>query len=128
MQTLEQNEALAPLNDTGVEVKGYQILIEVPDQEEKRGSIFVPVTALQNEKAAACVARVIDMGNEAYLDETRFPKGARCKVGDFIMMSSYSGVRFNIRNEENRRVRDLRLIEDTAVLAVVPSASHVERG
>lgn len=117
----------APLNDTGVSVKGYQILIEIPELDNKRGNIYLPESMLANEKAGSCIGRVLELGPESFLDEEKFPAGKRCEAGDYIIMSAYSGVRFNLSNAETRKKRDLRLIEDTAVLATVPYANHLVR-
>ena len=43
----------------------------------------------------------------------RFPSGAYCKEGDWIMMRSYSGTRFKVHGQE------FRLINDDSVEAVV---------
>ena len=53
------------------------------------------------------------LGPDAYADKKRFPSGAYCKEGDFIIMRSYSGTRIKIHGKE------FRLINDDSVEAVV---------
>jgi co-chaperonin GroES (HSP10) len=50
---------------------------------------------------------------QGYADKKRFPSGAYCKEGDFIIMRSYSGTRIKIHGKE------FRLINDDSVEAVV---------
>ena len=56
---------------------------------------------------------VLKMGPDCYADANRFPSGAFCKDGDWIIMRSYSGTRFKVHGKE------FRLINDDSVEAVV---------
>jgi co-chaperonin GroES (HSP10) len=65
------------------------------------------------EEVASIIGLVIGMGTTAYNDKDKFPDGAYCKEGDFVIFRSYSGTRFKIKGEE------FRLINDDTVEAVV---------
>ena len=60
-----------------------------------------------------CGYRILKLGPDAYKDEKRFPNGAYCNEGDWIIMRSYSGTRFLVHGKE------FRLINDDSVEAVV---------
>ena len=94
--------------------KGYKLLIAIPKVEEKTDAgVYMPDTLTKMEQTASIVGLVLEMGEDAYADEQKFPHGAYCKKGDFVIFRSYSGTRFKVKNEE------FRLINDDTVEAVV---------
>tara|TARA_B110000285_G_scaffold68167_1_gene78303 strand:- start:528 stop:899 length:372 start_codon:yes stop_codon:yes gene_type:complete len=96
------------------EPKGYKLLIAIPKLEEKTdGGIIIPDKLKGMEEVASIIGLVIGMGTTAYNDKDKFPDGAYCKEGDFVIFRSYSGTRFKIKGEE------FRLINDDTVEAVV---------
>ena len=101
-------------SDTFPHPTGYKLLIAMPTLEEKtEGGVFIPENLKQAESTASVVGWVIQMGDLAYQDEDKFPKGPYCKEGDFVIFRSYSGTRFKIDKDE------FRLINDDTVEAVV---------
>jgi len=93
---------------------GYKILIALPEPEEKtEGGIIKSARSLQEETTGSITGMVIEIGPDAYADPQRFPSGAYCKKGDWILMRSYSGTRFTVHG------REFRLINDDTVEAVV---------
>ena len=94
--------------------KGYKLLIAIPKVEEKTDAgVYMPDTLTKMEQTASIVGLVLEMGEDDYADEQKFPHGAYCKKGDFVIFRSYSGTRFKVKNEE------FRLINDDTVEAVV---------
>ena len=96
------------------EPKGYKILIALPSPDEAtEGGIIKAESTKQIEEVGSVCGFVLAIGSDAYQDVKRFPNGPYCKVGDWVMMRSYSGTRFTIHG------RELRLINDDSVEAVV---------
>ena len=94
--------------------KGYRILIAIAEVEGKtEGGVYMPDNLKSAESTASIIGYVLKVGSEAYADTDRFPNGAWCKEGDFIIFRSYSGTRFKIGGKE------FRLINDDTVEAVV---------
>jgi len=94
--------------------QGYKILIGVPEISEKtEGGVFMPDGLKSAEETASIIGFVMKFGPDAYNDENKFPNGAYCKEGDFVIFRSYSGTRFKIHGKE------FRLINDDTVEAVV---------
>jgi len=94
--------------------KGYKILIALPEPDEKTdGGIIKAKQTIHTEEVGSIVGFVIDMGPDAYKSVERFPSGAFCKKGDWIVMRAYSGTRFMVHGKE------FRLINDDSVEAVV---------
>ncbi len=120
-------EALAEVNTVEVETAeepraahqmpepaGYKILIGLPEPEKaSEGGILKAQETLAVEEVGSIVGFVIKLGPDAYSDKARFPNGACCKEGDFIIMRSYSGTRFKVHGTE------FRLINDDRVEAVI---------
>lgn len=107
---LEDKDLQAKLPDP----KGYKILIAIPKLTGKTdGGVYMPDELKKAEETASIIGYVLKMGTEAYKDDKRFPNGAYCKEGDFIIFRSYSGTRFKVHGEE------FRLINDDTVEAVV---------
>ena len=93
---------------------GYKLLIGLPRQEEKtKGGIVKAKQTLDREEVGSICGLVLEMGPDAYADKRRFPNGAYCKVGDWIVMRAYSGTRFKVDGQE------YRLVNDDSVEAVV---------
>ena len=84
------------------EPKGFKILIAIPELNEKfeNSDIVRPDNLKRREEVASIIGLVIKLGDQAYKDKDRFPNGAYCKEGDFVIMRSYSGTRFKIASEK----------------------------
>mgnify|MGYP003142021114 CR=1 FL=1 len=94
--------------------KGYKILIALPEPDEMtEGGILKATSTMQTEEIGSICGLVLKLGPDAYSDKNRFPSGAFCEEGDFILMRSYSGTRFKVQGKE------FRLINDDSVEAVV---------
>ena len=92
---------------------GYKLLIGLPDVSEKtEGGILKSADTVRTEQVGSVVGFVLDMGPDAYKDTKRFSQ-PYCKIGDFIIMRSYSGTRLSIYGKE------FRIINDDSVEAVV---------
>jgi co-chaperonin GroES (HSP10) len=78
-------------------------------------------TSMRQEESATTVLFVMKVGPDAYKDQTKFPTGAWCKEGDFVLVRTYSGTRFKIFGKE------FRLINDDQVDAVVQDPRGLTR-
>ena len=102
---------------------GYRILVALPQPEETVAgtSILKTETAKTQDHIMSIIGLVVDMGDGAYADKDRFPDGAWCKEGDFVMFRINSGTRFTIGGVE------YRLMNDDSVEAVVTDPSGIQR-
>ena len=104
------------------EPQGYKILIALPEAEEKsEGGIIMADMTRRVEETASIIGFVMKMGPDCYKDEKRFPSGAYCKEGDFIIMRAYSGTRMKIHGKE------FRIINDDTVEAIVQDPTGIVR-
>lgn len=101
---------------------GFRLLIALPEVEETTsGGIIVPDERRDAETVASIVGFVLKAGPDAYADKARFPNGAWCKEGDWIVMRAYSGTRLLIHGKE------FRIINDDSVEAVIDDPRGVVR-
>ena len=93
---------------------GYRILIlpfSLP--EVTKGGIHIAKATLDKERIATVVGYVVVMGPDAYGDVNKFPEGAWCKKGDWVIFGRYAGARFQIEGG------DMRLLNDDEILATI---------
>lgn len=104
---------------------GYRILCAVPQIDEQFegsavGLIKSDIT-VRNEELLTTVLWVVDLGPDCYKDPSRFPSGAWCKKGDFVLVRPHAGTRLVIHG------REFRLINDDSVEGVVDDPRGVKR-
>jgi co-chaperonin GroES (HSP10) len=102
---------------------GYRVLVALPQPEETVAgtSILKTETAKTQDQIMSIIGRVVDMGDQAYSDDERFPTGPWCKEGDFVMFRMNSGTRFTIGGVE------YRLMNDDSIEAVVDDPAGIQR-
>jgi co-chaperonin GroES (HSP10) len=104
------------------EPKTYHLLCALPDIESAYDSGIIKAgSTMQYEELLSPVLFVVKIGPDAYGDKTRFPSGASCKVGDFVLVRPNSGTRVKIHGKE------FRIINDDSVEAVVEDPRGVGR-
>ena len=119
---VSEQEAKEKLAAQLPDVKGYRILCMVPEADEKYESGLIKSDAVkQIQEHATVVLFVMQLGDLAYKDEARFPSGAWCKEGDFVITRAYAGTRIKIHGKE------FRIINDDTVEAVVDDPRGYER-
>jgi len=96
------------------EPKGYRILCAVPDASDTYESGLAKASDTKRiEENGTVVLFVLKMGDLCYKEEAKFPTGAWCKEGDFVLTRAYAGTRFKIHG------REFRIINDDTVEGVV---------
>jgi len=104
---------------------GWKLLCVVPEVEAKIAGTSLDLirdtATMRQEEHATTVLFVLRVGQDAYKDTAKFPTGAWCKEGDFVLVRTYSGTRFKIFGKE------FRLINDDQVDAVVQDPRGLTR-
>ncbi len=102
--------------------QGYKLLCAVPEVEDKfESGILKADSSVRIEEHSTVVLFVIKAGEMAYKDADKFPTGAWCKEGDFVITRAYAGTRLKIHG------REFRLINDDMVEAVVEDPRGITR-
>jgi co-chaperonin GroES (HSP10) len=101
----------------------YHLLCMLPKAEDEYSEtgILKSATAIQYEELLSPVLFVAKIGPDAFKDEKRFPSGAACQVGDFVLVRPNTGTRMKIHGTE------WRLINDDSVQAVVQDPRGIQR-
>ena len=104
------------------EPRGWRLLcslVTATDQYDS-GSVKADETK-KIEELTSPVLFVLKLGDLAYKDEAKFPTGAWCKEGDFVITRPYTGTRIMIYGKE------FRVIYDDQVEAVVEDPRGITR-
>lgn len=98
--TIDENRMPSPA--------GFRILCAVPKADEtfEGTNLIKPDAHKAVEQHATVVLFVLKLGPEAYQDPEKFPSGAYCKEGDFVLVRAYTGTRFKIDGQEFRIIHD----------------------
>ena len=104
---------------------GYRILCAIPEAEKQFedseiGLIKADET-MRNEETLTTVLFVVDMGPDCYKDSARFPNGAYCQKGDFVLVRPHAGTRLVIHG------REFRIINDDSVEGTVDDPRGIKR-
>lgn len=101
----------------------YHLLCMLPKAEEEFGESGLVKSAqmMYNEELLSPVLFVAKVGPDAFKDPARFPSGASCKVGDFVLVRPNTGTRMKIHGTE------WRLINDDSVQAIVQDPRGIQR-
>ena len=93
---------------------GYRILIlPFTASTVTKGGIHLAKATVDKERLATVVGYVVALGPDAYSDPHKFPEGAWCKEGDWVIFGRYAGARFQIEGG------DMRLLNDYEILACI---------
>jgi len=105
--------------------QGYRILCAIPEAEQEFDGTEVGLIkadeTMRIEETLTTVLFVVDMGPDCYQDKSRFPNGAYCQKGDFILVRPNAGTRLVIHG------REFRIINDDSVEAVVEDPRGITR-
>jgi co-chaperonin GroES (HSP10) len=104
------------------EPTGYRMLCAIPETEESYDSgILKSDETRRHDELLTTVLFVVAMGPDCFKDPSRFPTGAWCKQGDFILTRPNAGTRLIIHG------REFRIINDDSVEAVVQDPRGISR-
>jgi chaperonin GroES len=114
----KEEKELTPDNASALEQlprpTGWRVLVLPYTLPSKtKGGIIMADETLEKNRLATNVGYVVSVGPDAYRDEEKFPNGAWCKKGDWVMFGRYAGSRFKIIDGE------LRILNDDEVIAVL---------
>lgn len=102
---------------------GYRVLVAIPQVEETYGSsgIIKSSKDMSHEHILSIMGRVMAMGEGAYADKDRFPDGAWCETGDYVVFRANTGTRLKVDGLE------YRLMNDDSIEAVVADPREITR-
>ena len=100
---------------------GYRVLILPRGRAAVTdGGIILDKGTIERDTISSVVGYVISLGPDAYKDAVKFPEGAWCKEGEWVLFGRYAGARFKIDGGE------LRILNDDEILARIPDPEAVD--
>jgi chaperonin GroES len=102
------------------EPTGWRLLI-LPYRGKGKtdGGIYLPDKVVEENTVSTQVGYVLKVGELAYKDSEKFPFGAWCKQGDWVMFARYAGSRFRIDGGE------VRILNDDEILARIKEPEDI---
>ena len=95
---------------------GYRILLALPEAKQTYESGLIKADkTMHHEEISSVIGFVLSLGADCYADKVKFPSGAWCKEGDFVLVGAYKGTRFKVHGKEFRMINDdevLGIVED----------------
>ena len=114
-------EEVASQKDVLPQPTGYRVLILPRGRSAVTdGGIQLVSETIERDTVSSVVGYVISLGPDAYKDPVKFPEGAWCEEGEWVLFGRYAGARFKIDGGE------LRILNDDEILARIPDPEAVD--
>jgi len=113
-------ENIKPVIDELPTPSGWRILVlPFTPKEKTSGGIIIAQESLDRLRIATNCGYVLKIGPLAYFDKEKYPTGAWCKEGDWVIFARYAGSRLPIEGGE------VRILNDDEVLGTIPDPESV---
>ena len=90
---------------------GYRMLVRPWSGKKKtKGGLLLSDETHDKIQMTTVVGLVVKMGDLCFKDKSKFPSGAWCKEGEFVIYGRYSGSRFQTKYGEHRILNDDEII------------------
>ena len=90
---------------------GYRMLVRPWSGKKKtKGGIILSDDTHDKIQMTTVVGLVVKLGDLCYKDKEKFPTGAWCKEGEFVIYGRYSGSRFQTKYGDHRILNDDEII------------------
>ena len=111
---------VSDIKDELPQPSGWRLLVlPFTPKEKTKGGIIIAQESLDKARIATNCGYVVKMGPMAYGDKEKFPTGAWCKQGDWVIFARYAGSRLPIEGGE------VRLLNDDEVLGTIKDPESV---
>jgi co-chaperonin GroES (HSP10) len=112
MWITEEEDESTP--DVLPELPGFHVLVRpVSIKEKTKGGILLPNSTKDDMSYLTTIGEVIKIGDLAYNDKDKFPKGPWCKLGDYICYAKHAGQKIQYKN-----VKMILLYDDQVIMKV----------
>ena len=96
------------------ELPGFHVLVRpVSIKEKTKGGILLPNSTKDDMSYLTTIGEVIKIGDLAYNDNEKFPKGPWCQLGDYIYYAKHAGQKIQYKN-----VKMILLYDDQVIMKV----------
>jgi len=120
-----------PIVDTGVEVAGDRVLVQLRREKVKsKGGIILVDETKQTIRFNETVAKVVAMGPLAYKSPDNlepWPEGPWCQVGDLVRTIKYGGDRFVVQPDDDGAPVVFITLQAREVISKIKSFDYAQR-
>ena len=95
------------------------VVLPFKPPRKTKGGLLLAEQAIEKQQVATVCGYVVDTGPLAYADTEKFPDGAWCKKGDWVVFARYAGARINIEGGE------IRILNDDEILATISDPEDI---
>lgn len=96
------------------ELPGFHVLVRpVSIKEKTKGGILLPNSTKDDMSYLTTIGKVIKIGDLAYNDNEKFPKGPWCQLGDYICYAKHAGQKIQYKN-----IKMILLYDDQVIMKV----------
>ena len=96
------------------ELPGLHVLVRpVSIKEKTKGGILLPNSTKDDMSYLTTIGEVIKIGDLAYNDNEKFPKGPWCQLGDYVCYAKHAGQKIQYKN-----VKMILLYDDQVIMKV----------
>ena len=96
------------------ELPGFHVLVRpVSIKEKTKGGILLPNSTKDDMSYLTTIGEVIKIGDLAYNDNEKFPKGPWCQLGDYICYAKHAGQKIQYKN-----IKMILLYDDQVIMKV----------
>ena len=93
---------------------GFHVLVRpVAVKSLTKGGIIIPDSTKEDMSYLTTIGKVLSLGDLAYGDRDKFPKGSWCKEGDYVCYGKHTGTKLFYKG-----VRLILLFDDQIMLRV----------
>ena len=119
-KTVRADNISESLIDSLPQPSGWRLLVlPFTPKDKTSGGIIIAQESLDRLRIATNCGYVLKIGPLAYYDKEKYPTGAWCKEGDWVIFARYAGSRLPIEGGE------VRILNDDEVLGTIPDPESV---
>ena len=89
------------------------VLFPLKLNSKTKSGLYLTDETIAESQVTTNICKVLKIGSDCYLDESKFPSGPFCKVDDWVIIAKYAGARIKIDGGE------LRIVNDDEIMAKV---------
>jgi co-chaperonin GroES (HSP10) len=116
----DHDEQVSGIREHLPQATGWRVIVlPYRGARKTKGGIELADQTLERQQLTTTCAYVLSVGPLAYKDEAKFPTGAWCKEGDWIIFGRYAGARMAIDGGE------IRILNDDEILATIKDPEDI---
>ena len=116
----DHDEQVSNIREHLPQATGWRVIVlPYRGARKTKGGIELADQTLERQQLTTTYAYVLPVGPLAYKDEAKFPTGAWCKEGDWIIFGRYAGARMAIDGGE------IRILNDDEILATIKDPEDI---